>query len=57
MTHANPKRAPSKHVATKNQRKYETLADLTPFVNDCKCQRLLGEVSIRKIVTNNCYVH
>ena len=41
----------------KGERKYETLARPTASVNDCKCQRLLGEKSIREVATKDCCVH
>jgi hypothetical protein len=41
----------------KGQRKYETLARPTPSATDCKCQRLLGEESIREVATKDCCVH
>ena len=41
----------------KGQRKYDTLASSTPSATDCKRQRLLGEESIREVVTKDCCVH
>ena len=43
--------------ARKGRRKYETLACPIPSATDCKRQMLLGEESIREVVTNDCCVH
>ena len=53
----NQKKLQTNMWPRKDQQKYKTLARPTASANECKRQRLLGEESIREVVTKVCCVH